>query len=118
MIASTDSADPGLLAIADIVACRRRVPAVIAARRAVWAFERLPGCSVLLAADAFGEYLAFMRDGRSVPVRLTPGCCQVPAAVAEVCAVVLYSLQCAGQMPAAVTVDIALLTPHRCFPSS
>lgn len=118
MIASADSTDPGLLAIADIVACHRRVPAIIAARRAAWAFQLLPGCSVFLAADACGGYLAFTREGRSVPVRRTPGCWEIPAAVAEVCAVVLYSLQSAGQMPAAVTVVVPLLPPRRCFPSS
>jgi hypothetical protein len=107
VIASVDGTAPGRLAIADIVADHRRVPAATAAQRAAFVFSYLPGCTVFLTAEVSGNYLAFLRDGRCVPVRAVPGCDHAPSAVAEACALLLYTRVCAGQMPSAVTVMVA-----------
>lgn len=111
VIASADGTESGRLAIADVVADHRREPAGMASRRAAQAFERLPGCSVFLAADASGGYRMSLRDGRCAQVRGAPGCGHVPAAVAEACALLVYAWACAGQVPSAVTVTFALAHP-------
>lgn len=111
VIASAGSAPPGRLAIADIVADHRREPAAMAPRRAARAFSHLPGCSVFLAADTSGGYLAFWRDGRCVRVRGVSGRVRVPAAAAETCAMLLYAWACARQLPSTVTVRFPLVQP-------
>jgi hypothetical protein len=107
MIVPAECTEPVLLEIADIVARHRPEPACMAVRRAAWAFSCLPGCSVFLAAEAFGGYLAFLRDGRRVRILIVEGRDRVPPGVAEHCAVMLYGWACAGQVPIAVTVRLA-----------
>ena len=97
VIASADGTASGRLSIADIVANHCREPAATARQHAVQAFSRLPGCSVFLAAEVSGGYLAFLRDGQCVVVRAAPGRAHVPAAVAEACALLLYAWACTGQ---------------------
>jgi hypothetical protein len=106
VIAFADSTAHCLLSIADIVADHRREPAVMARQRVARAFSCLPGCSIFLAAEFSGGYLAFLRDGRCVLVRAAPGHGHVPAAVAEACAMLLYAWACTGQVPTAVTVRL------------
>lgn len=94
------AAETGRLAIADIVA-DHRLASPDAAMRAVRA---LPGCSVYLARDGSGGYLAFLRGERRVPIRSPQRHGIVPSVAAEVCAVVLYARICTGQVPSAVIV--------------
>jgi len=99
------------LAIADIIADHRPAPA--ASSRAAGVFACLPGCSVFLALDDSGGYLAFMRDGACLSIRCARTCGHMSAA-AEACAFVLYAWACAGQVPPIITVIIML--PDACGP--
>jgi hypothetical protein len=100
------------LAIADIIADHRPVPAT--SSRAAGVFTCLPGCSVFLALDDSGGYLAFIRDGACLSIRCARTCGHMSAAAAEACAFVLYAWACAGQVPPIITVIIVL--PDTCGP--
>ena len=100
------------LAIADIIADHRSVPA--ASSRAAGVFACLPGCSVFLALDDSGGYLAFMRGGACLSIQCARICGHMSAAAAEACAFVLYAWACAGQVPPIITVIIVL--PDACGP--
>lgn len=97
------------LAIADIVADHRPAPAAACAADM---FASLPGCSVFLARDARGGYVAFMRDRTCYSIRCARGHGDVPAADAEACAAVLYAWACAAEAPPALMVVITL--PDHC----
>lgn len=104
--------EPGQVTIADIVADHRPAPAVTAAR-AARVLASLPGCSVFLAPDGRGGYLAFARDGRRFSIRRVPrqdG--DIPAAAAEACVAVLYARVCADQVPAVAIVAAATAEAH------
>jgi hypothetical protein len=109
VVARAGEAGPGRLAIADIVADHRAVPAVTSARAASM-LASLPGCSVFLASHC-GGYLAFTRGGMCFPVRRAVGRGGVPAVTAEACAVALYACACASRLPPAAIMVISVPVP-------